>query len=78
MFQVPSILNHHEIFLEELRKRLDTWETKQIIGDVFLDVVCFWINKSYIIVEGNLFNNLVFLAPLFIITVTVSVVINKT
>ncbi|XP_078048564.1 rho guanine nucleotide exchange factor 17 isoform X1 [Augochlora pura] len=36
-YQVPSILNHHEVFLEELRKRLDTWELKQTIGDVFLD-----------------------------------------
>ncbi|XP_047352281.1 uncharacterized protein LOC124950099 isoform X4 [Vespa velutina] len=37
-YQVPAILSHHEIFLEELRKRLDTWEVKQTIGDVFLDV----------------------------------------
>ncbi|XP_076549111.1 rho guanine nucleotide exchange factor 17 isoform X2 [Osmia lignaria lignaria] len=37
-YQIPSILNHHEVFLEELRKRLDTWELKQTIGDVFLDV----------------------------------------
>ncbi|XP_076245903.1 rho guanine nucleotide exchange factor 17 isoform X2 [Calliopsis andreniformis] len=37
-YQIPSILNHHEVFLEELRKRLDTWEIKQTIGDVFLDV----------------------------------------
>ncbi|XP_076658309.1 rho guanine nucleotide exchange factor 17 [Halictus rubicundus] len=37
-YQVPSILNHHEVFLEELRKKLDTWELKQTIGDVFLDV----------------------------------------
>ncbi|XP_043786511.1 rho guanine nucleotide exchange factor 17 isoform X4 [Apis laboriosa] len=37
-YQIPAILNHHEVFLEELRKRLDTWELKQTIGDVFLDV----------------------------------------
>ncbi|XP_015585736.1 rho guanine nucleotide exchange factor 10-like protein isoform X2 [Cephus cinctus] len=37
-YQVPAILSHHEIFLEELRKRLETWELRQTIGDVFLDV----------------------------------------
>ncbi|XP_043506362.1 uncharacterized protein LOC122526844 isoform X7 [Frieseomelitta varia] len=37
-YQIPSILNHHKVFLEELRKKLDTWELKQTIGDVFLDV----------------------------------------
>ncbi|PBC28241.1 Rho guanine nucleotide exchange factor [Apis cerana cerana] len=38
LVNIPAILNHHEVFLEELRKRLDTWELKQTIGDVFLDV----------------------------------------
>lgn len=38
-FQIPTILGHHEVFLEELRKRLETWELRQTIGDVFLDVV---------------------------------------
>ncbi|KAK0084503.1 hypothetical protein PV325_006925 [Microctonus aethiopoides] len=37
-YQIPAILSHHEIFLEELRKRLETWELHQTIGDVFLDV----------------------------------------
>ncbi|XP_063982833.1 rho guanine nucleotide exchange factor 17 isoform X3 [Diachasmimorpha longicaudata] len=37
-YQVPAILSHHEVFLEELRKRLETWELRQTIGDVFLDV----------------------------------------
>ncbi|XP_018047737.1 PREDICTED: rho guanine nucleotide exchange factor 17 isoform X1 [Atta colombica] len=37
-YQVPALLSHHEIFLEELRRRLDTWELRQTIGDVFLDV----------------------------------------
>ncbi|XP_066999339.1 rho guanine nucleotide exchange factor 17 [Anabrus simplex] len=36
-FQVPVILSHHEVFLEELRKRLDNWDIKQTVGDVFLD-----------------------------------------
>ncbi|XP_032453905.1 uncharacterized protein LOC100123336 isoform X2 [Nasonia vitripennis] len=37
-YQVPAILSHHEVFLEELRKRLETWELRQTIGDVFLEV----------------------------------------
>jgi Rho guanine nucleotide exchange factor 17 len=37
-FQIPSILQHHEAFLEELQKRLDTWDLRQKIGDLFLDV----------------------------------------
>ncbi|XP_034939574.1 uncharacterized protein [Chelonus insularis] len=37
-YKIPAILSHHEIFLEELRKRLDTWELGQTIGDVFLNV----------------------------------------
>jgi len=39
MLQIPALLGHHEVFLEELRRRLDTWELRQTIGDVFLDVV---------------------------------------
>jgi hypothetical protein len=27
------------VFLEELRKRLEHWDIKQKVGDVFLDVV---------------------------------------
>ncbi|GFG38293.1 hypothetical protein Cfor_08933, partial [Coptotermes formosanus] len=37
-YQVPAILAHHEVFLEELRKRLEHWDIKQKVGDVFLDV----------------------------------------
>lgn len=39
LLQIPAILAHHEVFLEELRKRLDHWDIKQKVGDVFLDVV---------------------------------------
>lgn len=38
-FMVPSILNIHEKFLEELRKRLDAWDPSQRIGDSYYDVV---------------------------------------
>lgn len=37
--EVPAILAHHEEFLEELRKRLEHWDVKQCVGDVFLDTV---------------------------------------
>uniref|UniRef100_A0A1B6E9V0 DH domain-containing protein n=1 Tax=Clastoptera arizonana TaxID=38151 RepID=A0A1B6E9V0_9HEMI len=36
-YQVPTILTHHEEFLEELRKRLEHWDVKQRVGDIFLD-----------------------------------------
>uniref|UniRef100_A0A182XX47 Uncharacterized protein n=1 Tax=Anopheles stephensi TaxID=30069 RepID=A0A182XX47_ANOST len=37
-FMVPAILNIHERFLEELRRRLDSWDKMQMIGDAFVDV----------------------------------------
>ncbi|XP_063622647.1 rho guanine nucleotide exchange factor 17 isoform X2 [Cydia splendana] len=37
-YQVPSILNVHQVFLEQLRRRLETWDLQQKIGDVFLEV----------------------------------------
>ncbi|KAF5303219.1 hypothetical protein FQR65_LT08299 [Abscondita terminalis] len=36
-FQIPSLLSHHQVFLDELKKRLDHWDVKQKVGDVFLD-----------------------------------------
>ncbi|KAF8795208.1 Rho guanine nucleotide exchange factor 17 like protein [Argiope bruennichi] len=36
--QVPEILKFHETFLETLKSRLSYWDTKQKIGDVFIDV----------------------------------------
>lgn len=38
-YQVPSILNVHQVFLEQLRRRLEQWDLQQKVGDVFLDVV---------------------------------------
>nr|XP_022915112.1 rho guanine nucleotide exchange factor 17-like isoform X1 [Onthophagus taurus] len=37
-FQVPAILAHHQLFLDELKKRHDHWDKKQKLGDVFLDM----------------------------------------
>ncbi|KAL1131698.1 hypothetical protein AAG570_011311, partial [Ranatra chinensis] len=36
-YQVPSILAHHEVFLEELRKRLENWDINQRVGDLILE-----------------------------------------
>ncbi|XP_032783491.2 LOW QUALITY PROTEIN: uncharacterized protein LOC116921335 [Daphnia magna] len=38
-YQIPAILAHHEVFLEELRKRLESWDIKQCVGGVFLDTL---------------------------------------
>lgn len=42
---VPSILNVHEKFLGELRKRLDAWEPLQRVGDAFVEVVSSLFNS---------------------------------
>ncbi|XP_069677397.1 rho guanine nucleotide exchange factor 17 isoform X2 [Periplaneta americana] len=52
-YQVPAILAHHEVFLEELRKRLEHWDIKQKVGDVFLDV----FTKQAVIETYTLFLN---------------------
>ncbi|XP_073986302.1 rho guanine nucleotide exchange factor 17 isoform X2 [Rhodnius prolixus] len=36
-YKIPEILAHHEVFLEELRKRLENWDINQKVGDLFLD-----------------------------------------
>lgn len=38
-FQIPEILSHHETFLELLKERLSNWDSKQKIGDVFVECV---------------------------------------
>lgn len=38
-YMVPSILNIHEKFLEELGKRLEEWDPMQRIGDAYYEVV---------------------------------------
>ena len=37
--QIPNILFLHEGFLEELKRRLESWDSKKTIGDWFLDSV---------------------------------------
>lgn len=36
---VPSIMSIHERFLDELKKRLDSWDAMQRVGDVYIDIV---------------------------------------
>lgn len=36
---VPSIMSIHERFLDELKKRLDSWDAMQKVGDVYIDIV---------------------------------------
>lgn len=36
-FQVPDILVHHETFLDMLKQRLENWDNKQKVGDVFVE-----------------------------------------
>lgn len=38
-FMVPSILAIHQKLLEELGKRLETWDAAQKVGDIFFDEV---------------------------------------
>lgn len=37
-YQIPDLLKHHQGFLEDLRNRLENWNSKQKIGDILLDV----------------------------------------
>ena len=36
-YQIPEILGHHELFLERLKDRLNNWDSKQNVGDVFVN-----------------------------------------
>lgn len=33
------MLIHHQLFLDELKKRLEQWDANQKVGDVFLELV---------------------------------------
>ncbi|XP_018320599.1 rho guanine nucleotide exchange factor 17 [Agrilus planipennis] len=37
-YQIPTILSHHQKFLEELKGRLEQWDLKQKVGDIFLEI----------------------------------------
>lgn len=38
-YQIPEILRVHESFLELLTARLANWDSKQVIGDIFVEAV---------------------------------------
>lgn len=38
-FMVPDILEIHEKFLVELKRRLDDWDVQQKVGDAFIETV---------------------------------------
>lgn len=42
---VPAILNIHEKFLDGLKKRFESWDPLQKVGDAFIEVVCKIINN---------------------------------
>lgn len=44
-FQIPEILGHHEAFLSDLRARLDAWDSKQTIGNWFIDCVSYMTSR---------------------------------
>ncbi|KAG5892280.1 hypothetical protein JTB14_036246 [Gonioctena quinquepunctata] len=44
-YQIPFLYSHHQTFLAELKKRLEQWDVKQKIGDVFLEM----FSKSIVI-----------------------------
>lgn len=48
---VPSILNIHEKYLEELRKRLDSWDAQQRVGDCYCDVVSLLLATLHFIIS---------------------------
>lgn len=38
-YQIPEILHHHEAFLERLESRLNSWDSKQKVGDLLSEAV---------------------------------------
>ena len=38
-FQIPEICASHEIFLDQVKNRVNNWSDQQIIGDVFVSSV---------------------------------------
>jgi hypothetical protein len=70
LLQIPAILAHHEVFLEELRKRLEHWDIKQKVGDVFLDVV----SKMFVFgLLNDAFSSLPFIFPSFFKNVKIKI-----
>ena len=45
--QIPNILHLHEGFLEDLKRRLENWDSKKTIGDWFLNSVSAFPSSNY-------------------------------
>lgn len=54
--QIPEILAYHEVFLEELRIRLEGWNKSKCIGDIFLETVSFRFDYVYLQECENMIN----------------------
>lgn len=54
-FMVPSILAIHQKLLEELGKRLETWDAAQKVGDIFFDEVSFlrFYKEKLILIQNS-------------------------
>lgn len=46
-YQIPEILRVHENFLEILTSRLTNWDSKQVIGDVFIQAVSILLTDQW-------------------------------
>ncbi|XP_072378772.1 rho guanine nucleotide exchange factor 17 isoform X1 [Diabrotica undecimpunctata] len=53
-YQIPELYSHHQHFLTELQKRLEQWDIKQKVGDVFLEM---FTNTAVIESYTNYVNN---------------------
>lgn len=52
-FMVPDILEIHEKFLVELKRRLDDWDVQQKVGDAFIETVSSTLTSLFIQCESN-------------------------
>lgn len=58
---VPTILNVHKHFLDELKRRLDSWDHLQMVGDAFIETVRYRIaQQSSMRINIFMFYTLVF------------------
>jgi len=40
-YKIPEIHVHHELLLSSLKSKFDTWDTRQTIGDLLLNIVTY-------------------------------------
>ncbi|XP_065667307.1 MATH and LRR domain-containing protein PFE0570w isoform X2 [Hydra vulgaris] len=55
-YQIPEILEHHEIFLSQLTDRVNAWDNNQVVGDLFVTS----FTKTYLMdAYSNFINNFI-------------------